>query len=81
MTQSCTTTIRNHVQQGAPANPFNWRVLVKGDLDELGYMRGTIDNDAPFEEVRRRADITARAKPAGTSADFSEKIRAPEQDD
>lgn len=75
MTQNCTTTIRHHVQHVAPKNPFNWRVLVNGVLDELGYMRGTIDNRLPFEEVRKRADITARAKSAGSSADFSTQIR------
>ena len=80
MTQNCTTTIRHHVQHVAPTNPFNWRILVNGTLDELGYMRGTIDNSLPFEEVRRRADITERAKAAGISPDFSARIRmvAPE---
>ncbi|MBW1883340.1 MAG: hypothetical protein JRJ58_07425, partial [Deltaproteobacteria bacterium] len=59
---------------------FNWSILVNGTLDELGYMRGTIDNSLPFEEVRRRADVTERAKAAGSSADFSTRIRmvAPE---
>lgn len=75
MLQNCTTTIRHHVQHVAPKNPFNWRILVNGTLDELGYMRGTIDNRLPFEEVRKRADITARAKSAGSSADFSTLIR------
>jgi hypothetical protein len=80
MTQNCTTTIRRHVQHVSPTNPFNWRILVNGTLDELGYMRGSIDNSLPFEEVRRRADITERAKAAGSSADFSARIRmvAPE---
>jgi hypothetical protein len=75
MAQNCTTTIRNHVQHVSPGNPFNWRILVNGTLDELGYMRGSINNDLPFEEVRARADITERAKAAGTSADFSTRIR------
>lgn len=75
MMQNCTTTIRHHVQHVAAGNPFNWRILVNGTLDELGYMRGTIDNHLPFEEVRKRADITARAKAAGNSDDFSKQIR------
>lgn len=75
MTQNCTTTIRHHVQHVAPGNPFNWRILVNGHLDELGYMRGNIDNDLPFEEVRARADITERAKAAGNALDFSRRIR------
>lgn len=76
MTHNCTTTIRHHVRHVAPGNPFNWRILVNGHLDELGYMRGNIDNTLPFEEVRARADITERARAAGNAPDFSDRIRA-----
>ncbi|MFT5441053.1 MAG: hypothetical protein ACI8W3_000093 [Myxococcota bacterium] len=76
MTHNCTTTIRHHVQHVAPGNPFDWRILVNGHLDELGYMRGTIDNTLPFEEVRARANITEKAKAAGTASNFSDLIRA-----
>jgi hypothetical protein len=75
MTQNCTTSIRRNVKQVAPTNPFNWRILVNGTLDELGYMRGTIDNSLPFEELRAKADITERAKAAGHGSDFSARIR------
>ena len=80
LTDNCTTSIRQHAQHVAAGNPFNWRILVNGHLDELGYMRGAIDNDLPFEEMRRRADITERAQQAGSSADFSVRIREPLQE-
>ncbi|MEE3331453.1 MAG: DUF4105 domain-containing protein [Myxococcota bacterium] len=75
-THNCTTTIRHHVQHVAPGSPFNWRFLVNGHLDELGYMRGTIESDLPFEELRACADITERAKAAGDAENFSARIRA-----
>ena len=48
--QNCTTTIRNHFQNVAAGNPFNWRILVNGKIDELGYQRGTINGELPFDE-------------------------------
>ena len=77
MTHNCTTTIRRHVHHVAPGGSFDWRILLNGAIDELGYERGTIDNGLPFDEVRKRANITARAIAAGSSADFSSQIRTP----
>ena len=72
---NCTTMIRYHVQHVAPGNPWDWRILVNGKLDELGYMRGTIDTSLPFEELRRRSQISAKARAAGDDAGFSRRIR------
>ncbi len=75
MTHNCTTTIRRHAQHVAPSNPFDWRILVNGKLDELGYERGTINNSLPFDEIRRSSIITERAKEADQSPEFSRLIR------
>lgn len=75
MTHNCTTTIRKHAQHVAPGNPFDWRILVNGKLDEVGYERGVFDNSMPFEEARRRSNITERAKAADADPDFSQRIR------
>jgi hypothetical protein len=75
ITQNCTTTIRRHAQNVAPANPFSWKILVNGTIDQLGYDRGTIDRSLPFEELRRRSDITQKARAAGDAPDFSSRIR------
>lgn len=75
MTHNCTTTIRKHAQHVAPGNPFDWRILVNGKLDEVGYERGVFDNTIPFEEARRRSNITERAKAADADPDFSHRIR------
>ena len=75
LTHNCTTTIRHHVQQISPGNPFDWRILANGHLDELGYERRQINTSLPFSELRRRSDITARARSAANSDDFSRVIR------
>ncbi len=49
---------------------------MNGYIDELGYERGTIDTSLPFDELRRRSDITEKGKAAGNAPDFSRKIRA-----
>jgi hypothetical protein len=74
-THNCTTAIRQHVQHVSAARPWDWRILLNGRIDQLGYERGSIDTSLPFEELRRKSDVTERAKAAGNSADFSQKIR------
>ena len=75
LTHSCTTTIRHHAQAVGAGNPFDWRILANGYIDELGYKRHQINTSIPFAELRRRSDITARARAAGDRKDFSALIR------
>ncbi len=75
LSHNCTTTIRRHAQQVAPGNPFSWKILVNGFIDELGYDRESIDTSLPFEELRRRSEITKRALAAGDDPAFSSLIR------
>ena len=75
LTHNCTTTIRMHIQHVAPGNPFDWRILVNGYLDELGYERGQLDTSLPFEELRRRSYISEIGRAAGDRSDFSQRIR------
>ncbi len=74
-THNCTTTIRRHVQHIGRGEPFDWRILVNGRLEELLYERGRIDTALPFAEIRERSEITERATAAGASLDFSRQIR------
>jgi len=75
LTTNCTTTIRQHTKHVAANNPFNWKIIVNGYIDELGYDRGTIDTSMPFQELRRQSEITEKAKAAGDDTDFSSLIR------
>ncbi|MEM9176994.1 MAG: DUF4105 domain-containing protein [Myxococcota bacterium] len=75
-THNCTTTIRHHVRHVAKGgHRFDWRILVNGRLDELGYERGNVDTRLPFETLRARSDIGERARAAGDAPDFSQRIR------
>jgi len=76
LVHNCTTTIRHHAENVAAGRPFDWRILANGYIDELGYERGQIDTRLPFAELRRRSDITARAKAAYAAGDFSRSVRA-----
>ena len=73
--QNCTTTIRMHLRNVGLAQALNWRLFANGRLDELMYERGTIDTSLPLAELRRRSEITERAKAADSSPDFAERIR------
>ncbi len=75
LAHNCTTTIRRHAQHVAPRNPFSWKILVNGFIDELAYDRESIDTSLPFEELRRQSDITARAQAAADDQAFSSLIR------
>jgi hypothetical protein len=75
LTHNCTTQIRRHAQQVAAGQPFSWKILVNGYIDELGYDRGTIDTSLPFDELKRRSDVTERARQSGLGPDFSQRIR------
>jgi len=72
---NCTTTIRYHTQHIGAGAFLDWRLFVNGYLDEMAYEIGTIDNRIAFDELKRRSDITARARAAGRHPDFSRLIR------
>jgi hypothetical protein len=75
LTQNCTTSIRTHVQHIGAANPFDWRIIVNGYGDQMLYEHGRIDTSLPFEELRKRSNIVARAKAADQDPAFSRRIR------
>lgn len=72
---NCTTGIRVHVEHIGSVRPWDWRILVNGHGDELMYERGNIATDLPFDELKRRSNVVARAKAAGDAPDFSARIR------
>ena len=76
LTYNCTTAIRYHAKHVAEGRPLDWRVLANGRLDELGYEQGRIDTSLAFPELKKRSDITEKAKAANDSSDFSARIRA-----
>ncbi len=75
LTQNCTTTIRGHAQNIGAGGSLDWRLLANGHLDELLYERGQIDTDMYFDDLRKRSNITEKAKSADDLPDFSTRIR------
>ncbi len=74
VTANCTTSIR---RQSAPElrRPWDWRLLVNGELDRMLYENGLLDTSVPFDELKGRSHVNKKALEAGYSDDFSEKIR------
>jgi hypothetical protein len=72
---NCTTTIRVHVLQIGVAQPWDWRILVNGYLPDMFYERKTINTELPLPEMLAASDVTARAKTAAGTPEFSARIR------
>jgi hypothetical protein len=75
LSHNCTTSIRLHAVELGIEQPWNWRVLVNGHGEELLYMRGNVNTTLPFDELRRRSDVTEAARAAADAEDFSARIR------
>lgn len=76
LVHNCTTSIEHHVRHVIPRRRWDWRVLINGYIDQAAYEHGTIATDEPFEVVRRRSNITERARAADGADDFWQRIRA-----
>jgi hypothetical protein len=78
VTRNCTTTLQKPL--AADVNnpqPWSYRFLLNGTLDELLYDRGRlVTGGLPFLELKRREHINAAARAANRSPDFSALIRA-----
>jgi len=56
-------------------NPLHWSVILNGYADEHAYNRGVLDTTLPFEELRAKSLINAKANEFIDAPDFSKKIR------
>jgi hypothetical protein len=74
-TTNCTTSIRTHVNAIGVFLPWDRRLLINGDLDQLLYEQGALDQSRPFAEVRAASVIDARAQAADQDPNFSARIR------
>ena len=74
VTDNCTTAIRTQ-RAAADRQPWDWRMLVNGHLDELLYERGIIATNLPFAELKKQSLVNARARGADQDPAFSKRIR------
>ncbi|HKY91129.1 MAG TPA: DUF4105 domain-containing protein [Nevskiaceae bacterium] len=75
LTTNCTTAIWMNTRVNPGHVPFSWKVLASGHVPAYLYEQGRLDTSRPFEELRARALINARARAAGAAPDFSRRIR------
>jgi hypothetical protein len=78
LTSNCTSNIWLHARVNPGSVPYSWKILLSGYLPQYLYERGKLDTALPFEELRRRALINARAHVADQDPNFSQRIRAGE---
>ena len=77
LTTNCTTTIWMNTRVNPGHVPLSWKVLASGYVPDYLYEIGRLDTSVPFEELRRRSHVNARAQAADKAANFSELIRKP----
>ncbi len=77
LTRNCTTTLDTKIAADLEnPQPWNYRLLLNGTLDELLYGRGRlVTNGLPFPDLKQREHINAAAQAADQSPDFSSLIR------
>ncbi len=73
---SCTINIFRYANAAGRQGRFDARHLLNGWVDRYLYSAGWLDQSLPFEELRRRSNITDIAKAAEDAPDFSQRIRA-----
>ena len=75
LSNSCTINIVRYANAAGRVGRFEMRHLLNGLIDGYLYATGRLDPNYPFEELRRRGNITAAAQAAGDGLDFSARIR------
>jgi hypothetical protein len=77
LTHSCTNTLGDHLISAKIINLPIWkRRFLTGDVDQRMYKEGLlVDQGLQFPELRKQANIDARAKQADRDPDFSQRIR------
>ena len=75
LVHNCTTTIRHHAQNVAAGGRSTGASSPTAASTSWATSAATIDTSLPFAELRRRSDITAKAKAAISEPGFSRIIR------
>lgn len=75
LTTNCTTNIWMHTLVNVGHVPFSWKILASGYVPDYLYEVGRLDNTVPFEELKKRAHVNARAQAADKADDFARRIR------
>jgi hypothetical protein len=75
LTTNCTTAIFDMMRAVTSSIPFDWRIILTGYLPGYLYEHGAVDTRVSLEELRERADVTARIDGNLSEVEFSSRIR------
>lgn len=75
LTSNCTTNIRGHTHPYNPGGKWDWRIIINGYIDEMCYERGVIDQNLPFDELKKKSYINPRARSGEIDSTFTRRIR------
>ena len=75
LTTNCTTMVLAHATVNPGHLPYSWKVLLSGYTPLYAYEQGRLDRSVPFEELKQRVHVNARAQAADDAPDFSRRIR------
>ena len=77
LTRNCTTTLQKPLAADTKnPQPWSYKYILNGTLDELLYDRGRLVTDGlPFSQLKQLEHINAAARAADASPDFSALIR------
>ncbi|MDZ4289282.1 MAG: DUF4105 domain-containing protein [Prosthecobacter sp.] len=75
LSNNCTVNIDRHAHNQGRGGPFDIRLLLNGHVDGLMYERHLLDTSVPFDQMRARSSITAKARKADGDIHFSQRIR------
>jgi hypothetical protein len=72
---SCTINIVRYANRAGREGPLDIRQIINGWVDRYLYRAGHVDTSLPFDELRRRSDITPVSKAAENDETYSKRIR------
>ncbi len=76
LSNSCTINIVRYANVAGRTGGLDIRHILNGLIDRYFYETGLVNTSLPFDELRRRSNITAISRAAGDGADFPQRIRA-----
>lgn len=72
---SCTINIVRYANRSGREGSWDIRHLINGWVDRYLYRAGLVDTTLPFDDLRKRSDVTAVSKAAPTDETYSKHIR------
>lgn len=72
---SCTINIVRYANRAGREGPLDIRQVINGWVDRYLYRGGYVDTSLPFDELRRRSDVTQTSNSAANDESYSKCIR------